>query len=132
MFGMEKRHYWSLNLAHCQILEIGSHSSFNNYTTRPIRTRARDTATSMNMTVYLDTDPTYEDTTEKAVVVVLPLNALISDQMECRKSPKSGNSVHMSSVLWATFDHYSLKLEIPFRLFWRVLTTDVRQPWTNP
>ena len=55
--------------------------------------------TSMNMTVYLDTDPTYEDTTEKAVVVVLPLNALISDQMERRKSLKSGNSVHMSSVL---------------------------------
>ena len=37
------------------------------------RTRARDTATSMNMTVDLDTDPTYEDTTEQAVVVVLPL-----------------------------------------------------------
>ena len=54
------------------------------------RTRARGTATSMNMTVDLDTDPTYEDTTEKAVVVVLPLNALISDQMERRKSLMSG------------------------------------------
>ena len=54
------------------------------------RTRARDTATSMNMTVGLDTDPTYEDTTEQAVVVVLPLNALIPDQMERRKSLKSG------------------------------------------
>ena len=66
-------------------------------TTRPIhnckdkgRTRARDTATSMNMTVDLDTDPTYEDTTEQAVLVVLPLNALIPDQMERRKSLKSG------------------------------------------
>ena len=41
------------------------------------------------MTVDLDTDPTYEDTTEKAVVVVSPLNGLISDQMEYRKSLKS-------------------------------------------
>ena len=44
----------------------------------------------MNMTVDLDTDPSYEDKTEKAVAVVLPLNALISDQMERRKSLKSG------------------------------------------
>ena len=38
------------------------------------RARARDTATSINMTVYLDTDPhkdpTYEDKTQKAFVVV--------------------------------------------------------------
>ena len=54
------------------------------------RTRAQDTETSMNMTVDLDTDPTYEDTTEKAVVVVLLLNALISDQMERQKSLKYG------------------------------------------
>ena len=54
------------------------------------RTRAQDTATSVNMTVDLDTDPTYEDTTEQAVVVVLPLNALIPDQMERRKSLNSG------------------------------------------
>ena len=53
------------------------------------RTRARNT-TSMNMTVDLDTDPTYEATTEKAVV--LSLNALISDQMERRKSLKSGKN----------------------------------------
>ena len=46
-----------------------------------------------------DTDPTCEDTTEKAVVVVSPLNALISDQMERRKSLMSGkNTAHMSSV----------------------------------
>ena len=62
--------------------------------------RPRDTTTSNEHdTVYLDTDPTYEDTTEKAVVVVSPLSALISDQMERRKSLKSArNSVHMSSV----------------------------------
>ena len=60
------------------------------------------------MAVDLDkdpqTDPTYEDTTEKAVVVVSPLNALISDQIELLKSLKSGkkNSVHLSSVLWIT------------------------------
>ena len=35
------------------------------------------------LTVDLDTDPTYEHTTEKAVVGVSPLSALISDQMEC-------------------------------------------------
>ena len=52
----------------------------------------------MNMTVDLDTDPIYEDsTTEKAVVVVLPLNALISDQMEHWKSLKSGNSAVYTS-----------------------------------
>ena len=34
------------------------------------RTRARDTTTSINMTVDLDTDPTYEATTEKAVVFI--------------------------------------------------------------
>ena len=49
------------------------------------RTKPQDT----NMTVDLDTDPTYEDTTEKGVVVVSPLNGLISDQMECRQSLKS-------------------------------------------
>ena len=58
------------------------------------RARARDTATSMNMTVDLDTDrqtdPTYEDTTEKAVLVISPLNALMSDQMERLKSLKFG------------------------------------------
>ena len=58
------------------------------------RARARDIATSKNMTVDLDTDPqtdhTYEDTTEKAVVVVSLLNTLISDQMERLKSLKSG------------------------------------------
>ena len=43
----------------------------------------------MNMTVDLDTDPTYEDTAEKAVVVVSPLSALISDQMERQESLKS-------------------------------------------
>ena len=42
----------------------------------------------MTMTVDLDTDPTYEDTTKQAVVVVSPLDALISDQMERRKSLK--------------------------------------------
>ena len=62
------------------------------------RTRARDTATSMNMTVDLDTDPTYEDTTEQAVVVVLPLNALIPDQMERRKSLKSGKKYGLDLV----------------------------------
>ena len=53
------------------------------------RARARDTATSMNMTVDLDIDPTYEDTTEQAVVVVLSLSALIPEQMERRKSLKT-------------------------------------------
>ena len=56
------------------------------------RTRALDTRTSMNMTVDLDTDPTYEDTTEQAVVVGLPLSALTPDQMERRKSLKSGEN----------------------------------------
>ena len=89
-----KRRYWSLNLAFCRILEIESHSgsSLNNYKDKGT-TRARDTATSTNMKVDLDTDPIYEDTTEKAVVVVLPLNALISDQMERRKSLKSGKKI---------------------------------------
>ena len=58
------------------------------------KSRARDTARSrsgsMNMTVDFDrdalTDPTLEDTTAKAVLVVSPLNALISDQMERLKS----------------------------------------------
>ena len=44
------------------------------------------------MTVDLDTDPTYEDTTENAVVVVSPLSALTSDQMERRKSLKSAKN----------------------------------------
>ena len=43
-------------------------------------------STSMNMTVDLDTDPqtdpTYEDTTDKAFVVVSPLNVLVSDPIE--------------------------------------------------
>ena len=61
------------------------------------RARARETATSMNMTVNLDTypqaDPTYEDATEKAVMVVSPLSAF-SGQMKQLKSLKSGkNSV---------------------------------------
>ena len=43
----------------------------------------------MNMAVDLDTDPTYEDTTEKAVVVVSLLKTLVSDQMERWKSLKS-------------------------------------------
>ena len=42
-----------------------SGSSFNN---DKGRAKARDTATSMNMVVDMDTDPTYEDTTGKAVV----------------------------------------------------------------
>ena len=67
------------------------------------RARARDAATSMNMTVDLDTDPTYEDTTEQAVVVVLPLNALIPDQMERRKSLKSGKKYSTSSVHTSSF-----------------------------
>ena len=75
-------------------------SSFNN---DKGRAKARDTATSMNMAVDLDTDLTYEDTTEEAVVVVSPLSALISDQMERWKSLESRpkvcqKSVHMSSV----------------------------------
>ena len=57
------------------------------------RARARETATSMNMKVNLDTypqaDPTCEDTTEKAVMVVSPLSAF-SDQMKQLKSLKSG------------------------------------------
>ena len=51
--------------------------------------KARDTATSINMAVDLDTYTTYEDTTEKAVVVVSPLNTLVSDQIERCKSLKS-------------------------------------------
>ena len=43
----------------------------------------------MNMTVDLDTYPIYEDTKEKAVVVVSPLSTFISDQMERWKSLKS-------------------------------------------
>ena len=61
------------------------------------RARARDTATPMNMTIDLDTelqtDPTYEDTTEKAVEVCLPLSALISDQMKRLKSVKPGKKI---------------------------------------
>ena len=48
----------------------------------------------MNMIVDFDTDPTYEDPTEKAVVVVSPLNTLISDQMESRKLLKSAKKVY--------------------------------------
>ena len=70
-----------------------------NVTIRFNRKKARDTATSMNMGVDLDTDPTYEDTTEKAVVVVSPLNTLISDQMERWKSLKSAKKVST----WAVF-----------------------------
>ena len=75
-------------------IEIGSHSesSFNNVKDKD-RAKARDTAASMNMAVDLDTDPTYEDTTEKAVVVVSPLNTLVSDQMESWKSLKSAKNV---------------------------------------
>ena len=82
MFGVEKT-----SLVFNLILDLLS--TMHNYKDKG-RTRARDTATSMNMTVDLDKDPTYDDTTEQAVVVVLPLNALIPDQMERRKSLKSG------------------------------------------
>ena len=66
--------------------------SFNNYTQGQGQDKSwrHSNIPSINMTVDLDTDPTYEDTTEQAVLVVLPLNALIPDQMERRKSLKSG------------------------------------------
>ena len=83
MFGVEKT-LLVFNL----ILDLLL-TTIHNYKDK-VRTRARDTATSMNMTVDLDTDPTYEDTTEQAVVVVLPLNALIPDKMDRQKSLKSG------------------------------------------
>ena len=75
---------------YCQILEIGVHSGSVNKSKLKdkVMARPRDTTTSVIMTVDLDTDPTYELTTEKAVVVV-SLSALISDQMELRKSLKS-------------------------------------------
>ena len=78
-----KGRYWSLNLTHCRLLEIGSHSgsSFNK-----VKDKGR---ASMNIVFDLDTDPTYKDTAEKAVVVVSPLNSFISDQMDHRKSLKS-------------------------------------------
>ena len=79
MFGVEKT-LLIFNL----ILDLLLTTIHNYKDTDKGRTRARDTATSMNMTVDLDTDPTYEDTTEQAVVVVLPFNALIPDQMERR------------------------------------------------
>ena len=83
MFGVE-RTLLVFKLVYRRILEIGSHSgsSFNKVTDMDWA-RARYTATSMNMTVDLDTGHTYNDTTEKAVVVVSPLSALISDQIEC-------------------------------------------------
>ena len=93
-----KDRYWSLNLAYW-ILEVWRFTSFwiifykIRPRTRAHKARARDTATTMNMTVDLDTDlqtnPTNEDTTGKGVVVVSPLNALIWDQMERLKSLKS-------------------------------------------
>ena len=70
-----------------------SGSSLNNVKDKD-RAKARNTATSVNMAVDLDTDPTYEDKTEKAVVVVSPLNTLISDQMERWKSLKSAKKVY--------------------------------------
>ena len=76
-------------------IETGSHSesSFNNVKDID-RAKARDTATSMNMAVDLDTDLTYENTTEKVVVVVSPLSTLVSDQMERWKSLKSAKKVY--------------------------------------
>ena len=54
MFGVD----WSLTLAYCRILEIGSHSGSSSEKVKVKdkgRARARDTATSMNMTVDLGT-----------------------------------------------------------------------------
>ena len=96
MFGVEKT-LLVFNLILDHLL-----TTIHNYKDKG-RARARDTATSMNMTVDLDTDPTYEDTTEQAVVVVLPLNALIPDQMERRKSLKSGKKYSGSSVHTSSF-----------------------------
>ena len=82
MFGME-RTLVVLKFSPLIDIETGSDSGsyFNNVKDKD-RAKARDTATSINMAVDLDTDPTYEDTTEKAFVVVSPLNTLVSDQME--------------------------------------------------
>ena len=97
---------WSLNLAYCQILEIVSHSgsSFNKVKDNN-RERARDTATYMNMTVDLDTDSTYKGTTEKAAVVVSPLNALILDQMERCNSLKAAKRKCTPEQCFVTIIH---------------------------
>ena len=80
-----KGRYWSLNLAYW-ILEKCGVLDFLNKVKDNGRARARDTATYMNMTFDLDTDPhtntTYEDTTEEAFVVVSQVTALISYQIE--------------------------------------------------
>ena len=84
MFGVERT---SLVFKFNLLPDIGNWSSFWIFSGQDLEIQV--TTTSMNMTVDLDTDPIYEDTTEKAVEVVSPLNALISDQMERRKSLKS-------------------------------------------
>ena len=65
MFGVEKT-LLVFNLILSHLL-----TTIHNYKDKG-RARTRGTAASINMTVDLNTDPTYEDTTEQAVVVVYP------------------------------------------------------------
>ena len=100
MFGMEKTllvFQFSLlidvDLIAHWILLFWPGSSFNKS-----KTRAGSRYSNINerdsSSVDFDTYPTYEYTTEKAVIVVSPLNTLISDQMEHRKSLKSAQKVY--------------------------------------
>ena len=89
MFGMERTLLVFKFSPLIDVDLIGTYSGLDLLSTN----LARDTATANiderdSSSVDFDTYPTYEYTTEKAVIVVSPLNTLISDQMEHRKSLK--------------------------------------------